>query len=552
MFLRRDHARADGSDTDGGRGRLGRRASNYAAMAREGFPGTAWGRKQAREMTGFLDWLIVVTSREPGRVGRTAFSSLLRDLLLALPKALQDHGWRLRALASAPLLVASCIVRFALTPREPAASNRAMPGAVTALFLYDRYSGFREVVETAPAGERLNRLLATESLLSIPAIRCGGGPAGREICRRPGIRNALMPRRFSPAASSGPAGDYSPTMSGPSKDAVSWVTVDEAGAGQRVDNFLARHLKGVPKSHLYRILRSGEVRINKARAKPETRLVPGDTIRIPPIRTAASAPLAASVPDSSAARTLARQAAQMLEPRVLFEDDALLAVDKPAGLAVHGGSGIARGLIEQLRIARPEAAFLELVHRLDRETSGVLLVAKKRAALVQLHAALREGRVDKRYFVLVRGRWRDERRVVRLPLHKYSTHEGERRVRVDEEGRNAVTTFRRQRAWPRLEPPLALLEAELHTGRTHQIRVHLTHLGFPLAADDKYGDFAWNRDLAKRGLKRMFLHAARIAFDHPLTRKPLEIASPLPADLAGFIAALDASASPHVEEREGR
>jgi 23S rRNA pseudouridine955/2504/2580 synthase len=316
-------------------------------------------------------------------------------------------------------------------------------------------------------------------------------------------------------------------MNGLSKDAVTWVTVDEAGAGQRIDNFLTRILKGVPKSHVYRILRSGEVRINKGRAAPDRRVALGDVIRVPPIRTAApAAPPRAAAP------------VRRFRVPVLHEDDAFLALDKPAGLAVHGGSGIALGLIEQLRAARPEARFLELVHRLDRDTSGVLLVAKQRAVLVALHAALREGRVDKRYWVLVRGPWRDPMRRVRAPLHKYSTAQGERRVRVDEDGRASETVFRRVNAWPEHEPPLALLEAELETGRTHQIRVHLAHIGFALAGDDKYGDFAWNKALHAAGLRRMFLHAHRLALDHPVTGEPLVLESPLPADLAGFVAAV--------------
>jgi 23S rRNA pseudouridine955/2504/2580 synthase len=221
----------------------------------------------------------------------------------------------------------------------------------------------------------------------------------------------------------------------------------------------------------------------------------------------------------------------------------LLAVDKPAGLAVHGGSGIAHGLIEQLRVARPHARYLELVHRLDRDTSGVLLIAKQRAALVEMHRMLRDGEVDKRYLVLVRGRWRDEKRVVRLSLHKFATKEGERRVRVDVEGQESVTVFRRERIWREREPPLTLLEAELETGRTHQIRVHLTHLGFPIAGDDKYGDFAWNKVLEREGLKRMFLHARRVAFAHPISRMQVEIDSPLPADLAAFVARLDSAST---------
>ncbi len=309
------------------------------------------------------------------------------------------------------------------------------------------------------------------------------------------------------------------------RDAVTLQDVGDESDGQRLDNYLARLLKGVPKSHIYRILRSGEVRVNGGRAKPDTRLAAGDRVRVPPIRVAERA-------EPAPARPLAAA--------VLYEDDALLAIDKPAGLAVHGGSGIAHGVIEQLRAARPEARFLELVHRLDRETSGVLLVAKKRTALTALHAAWRDGAVDKRYQVLVRGAWRDAMRRVDLPLHRETTADGDRRVRVDRQGQHALTIFRRLAAWPRHAPPLALLEAELRTGRTHQIRVHLTHLGFPLAGDDKYGDYAWNRELAKTGLKRMFLHAASLSLAHPLTGAPLALASPLPDDLARYVAGLDA------------
>ena len=320
-------------------------------------------------------------------------------------------------------------------------------------------------------------------------------------------------------------------MNESSKVAVSWLTVGEDAVGQRVDNFLSRILKGVPKSHIYRILRSGEVRINKGRAGPDARLALGDVVRVPPVRTAAPA----RTPVAGFAR---------IGPDlpILFEDDALIALDKPSGLAVHGGSGIAQGLIEQLRAARPDAKFLELVHRLDRETSGILLIAKKRAALVGLHEQLREGGFDKRYLVLVRGRWRDEKRRVKLSLHKFSTQEGERRVRVEEDGQEAETIFRRRQTWFDRDPPLALLEAELLTGRTHQIRVHLTHLGFPLAGDDKYGDFAWNKVLAKRGLKRMFLHSCSLGFVHPVTGEAMRFESPLPGDLARFIARLDAAA----------
>jgi len=322
-------------------------------------------------------------------------------------------------------------------------------------------------------------------------------------------------------------------MNGLSKDAVSWITVDETAEGQRIDNFLCRILKGVPKSHVYRILRSGEVRVNKGRAGPERRLAAGDVLRLPPLRTA----------DRAGAATGAARPVRPFRIAILHEDDALLVVDKPPGVAVHGGSGIALGLIEQLRAARPQARFLELAHRLDRDTSGVLVIAKTRAALLGLHAALRDGEVDKRYQVLVRGRWRDALRVVRAPLHKYSTVAGERRVRVDETGRASETAFRRLRTWPTHDPPLALLEAELMTGRTHQIRVHLAHIGFALAGDDKYGDFAWNKALHAEGLRRMFLHAHRLVFRHPIGGDELVLESPLPADLTGFLARIDAAST---------
>jgi 23S rRNA pseudouridine955/2504/2580 synthase len=312
-----------------------------------------------------------------------------------------------------------------------------------------------------------------------------------------------------------------------SKDAVSWLTVGDDAEGQRIDNFLVRTLKGVPKSHIYRILRSGEVRVNKGRVGPDVRLAIGDVIRMPPVRTAAPARLAKPA------------GGRRFTPAILHEDDALIAVDKPAGLAVHGGSGIALGMIEQLRAARPDARFLELVHRLDRDTSGVLLVAKKRSALTALHAQLRDGDVDKRYVALVRGPWRDAKRTVDVPLHKYSTRDGERRVRVEETGRESTTIFRREKTWPDRDPPLALLEAELETGRTHQIRVHLAHIGHALAGDDKYGDFAWNRELAKEGLKRMFLHARRMSFAHPVGGASMRVESPLPTELARYLAALD-------------
>jgi 23S rRNA pseudouridine955/2504/2580 synthase len=308
-----------------------------------------------------------------------------------------------------------------------------------------------------------------------------------------------------------------------SKDSATWHEVGVEEAGQRVDNYLTKHLKGVPKSHIYRILRSGEVRINSRRVGPDYRVQAGDRLRLPPVRTA------------KPAATPKHPPAPRLQASVLYEDDALLVIDKPAGIAVHGGSGISRGVIEQLRLERPEARFMELVHRLDRDTSGVLLLAKRRSALTDLHRQLREGQVRKFYLVLVKGAWRDGKRSVKLPLNKYVLASGERRVSVGDDGQAAHTVFRLQRGWK----DYSLLEAELKTGRTHQIRVHLAHLGYPIAGDDKYGDFSLNKQLAKQGLKRMFLHASRAAVTHPQTGDGLKLEAPLPAALRSFLDGLD-------------
>ncbi|MEW5944350.1 MAG: 23S rRNA pseudouridine(955/2504/2580) synthase RluC [Pseudomonadota bacterium] len=314
------------------------------------------------------------------------------------------------------------------------------------------------------------------------------------------------------------------------KESVTFVTIGEDSEGQRLDNFLLKQLKGVPKSHVYRVLRRGEVRVNGKRAAPTYRMAVGDVLRLPPVRTAQlERPAAAAAP-----------VAPRLAQSVLYEDDALLVVNKPAGMAVHGGSGISRGVIEQLRLERPELKFIELVHRLDRETSGVLLLAKKRSALTALHRAMREGEMDKRYLALVKGQWKNTRQNVKFPLHKYLTAEGERRVSVSDEGKAAHTVFMLRRAWKEF----SLLEAELKTGRTHQIRVHLAHLGFPIAGDDKYGDFALNKELQRRGLKRMFLHAYRVIIRHPATGEPLGLEAPLPTELDDFLRRLDREGEP--------
>ncbi|MEO8102313.1 MAG: RluA family pseudouridine synthase [Betaproteobacteria bacterium] len=320
--------------------------------------------------------------------------------------------------------------------------------------------------------------------------------------------------------------------------AASFVTVDDNAAGQRLDNFLATHLKGVPKSHVYRIVRSGEVRVNKGRVDAAYRLEHNDVVRIPPVRIADKA---ANPGIDAASRAFSAGTAggtRGLALDVLFEDDALLAINKPAGMAVHGGSGISFGVIEGLRALRPAAKFLELVHRIDRETSGVLLVAKKRSALTAMHAMLRgesAERIEKRYLALVKGDWPDARRHIRTRLAKYVTAAGERRVSVDEDdGQESHTIVTRIEKLP----GATLLDCEIRTGRTHQIRVHLASMGFPIIGDDKYGDFALNKHVAAAkhgGLKRMFLHARLMAFPHPATGEKLGIEAPLSPDLGKYL-----------------
>jgi 23S rRNA pseudouridine955/2504/2580 synthase len=305
---------------------------------------------------------------------------------------------------------------------------------------------------------------------------------------------------------------------------VRLITISDEEANQRIDNFLLRICKGVPKSHIYRVLRSGEVRVNKGRIDQTYRLKEGDVVRIPPVRVAEKT----------------AQTAPGAEFKILLEDPYMLVIDKPAGVAVHGGSGVSYGVIEQLRASRPDAKFLELVHRLDRETSGVLLLAKKRSALTNLHEQIREGQLDKRYLTLVHGDWQNTRQHIKLPLFKYNTPDGERRVRVQSDGLASHTVFNLIRRYG----SFALLEAELKTGRTHQIRVHLASSGFPIAGDDKYGDFGLNRALQKAegsriALKRMFLHAHQITFLHPESANPVTLKAPLPADCQQFLKSLE-------------
>ena len=333
----------------------------------------------------------------------------------------------------------------------------------------------------------------------------------------------------------------------PASAEVQFLTVGEESEGQRLDNFLIRLLKGVPKTHVYRIIRSGEVRLNKGRAAADSRIALGDIVRVPPVRV------------SEAPAEKAERPAPAREFPVLFEDEHVLAVDKPAGVAVHGGSGVSFGVIEQLRQARPTARFLELVHRLDRETSGILLVAKKRSALTKLQDQFRERETGKTYLALVTGAWHANKKVIDQPLHKYLQADGERRVRVvakdDPDGMRAITLVKVAEFLP--PPPgegrgggvpgaegFTLLEVTIKTGRTHQIRVHLASAGHPIAGDDKYGDFELNKVLARQGLKRMFLHAWRLQFDHPATGERIALQAPLPAELQKFTDHVRASTPP--------
>lgn len=300
---------------------------------------------------------------------------------------------------------------------------------------------------------------------------------------------------------------------------VQYVEVDESRAGQRLDNFLIRVLKGVPRSRVYRLLRRGEVRVNRARSRADYRLQVGDVVRLPPVRRAA--PLT----------SLQGAAYDWLEARVLYEDEHLIVLDKPAGLAVHGGTRVDVGLIEALRSLRPHAPMLELVHRLDRETSGCLLIAKSRRALTALHRAWQEGGVEKRYIALVKGAWRGAAREVAAPLAKGRPTPGGREMRVAETGKGAASVF----VPKRVRGVATLVEIRLLTGRMHQARVHAAYLGHPIAGDDKYGDRAFNREMRALGLRRLFLHARRLEFRHPVSGSRIRIESPLPPELTAVL-----------------
>ncbi|SOD15737.1 RluA family pseudouridine synthase [Nitrosomonas ureae] len=313
--------------------------------------------------------------------------------------------------------------------------------------------------------------------------------------------------------------------------------VKEDGDDQRIDNFLFKRFRSVPKNHLYQLIRSGQVRVNGKRIDANYRLQLGDMVRIPPVK----------IETKDSFHRAAITCVNFFSFTHLYEDDAVLAIDKPSGMAVHGGSNISFGVIEQLRAQNPSWKFLELVHRLDRETSGVLLLAKKRSALVELHRQIREGLVEKHYLVMVKGKWSNAKQHVKLALDKYVTASGERRVAVVTSIRpgnkpmSSHSIFKLDKSWDNF----SLLDAEIKTGRTHQIRVHLAHLGFPILGDDKYGNFEINKRLAKDGdrgknkLTRMFLHAHSLQIAHPVSGQRMNLRSPLSSDLQKFIDDLD-------------
>jgi 23S rRNA pseudouridine955/2504/2580 synthase len=305
---------------------------------------------------------------------------------------------------------------------------------------------------------------------------------------------------------------------------VQQVEVGERGEGQRLDNFLGRMLKDVPKTHIFRVIRKGEVRVNGKRAKPEQRLLASDIVRVPPVRTGAAAPPRRAPPAM----------VQGLIGAIVYEDPRLLVIDKPAGVAVHGGSGVSFGVIEALRAARPDEA-LELVHRIDRDTSGLLMIARKPAALRTLHALMRDGKVEKRYLALVKGKWELGRKRIDVPLRTDIRVGGERTVKAHESGKEAVSVFKPVQFFGK---KASLVEVSLETGRTHQIRVHAAHAGYPLAGDEKYGEQEFNETMKQSGLTRMFLHAHQLSFTWPDTGMEFNASAPLPPDLAALLDAI--------------
>lgn len=381
-----------------------------------------------------------------------------------------------------------------------------------------------------------------------PIIGAKSAPRRSKIAAKTQLTSKVKPPTGVSVARTSPAQPVAPAASPLAPVAqVQHIVVDEGGAGQRLDNFLIKVLKGAPKTLVYRIIRSGEVRVNKGRAGADTKLAMGDNVRVPPLRLAEK-------DEAKAAAVPAR------EFPVLFEDDYLLAINKPAGVAVHGGSGVSFGVIEQLRRARPQAKFLELVHRLDKETSGILLIAKKRSALVTLQDFFRHRQAHKTYAALVIGDWPDRKKVIDVALHKFLTAEGERRVKAvkgdDDEGRRSITLVK---VMQRFEG-FSLLDVTIKTGRTHQIRVHLSHEGHAIVGDDKYGDFTLNKALARGAgdqsipgvdrrklddgrFERMFLHARYLRLPHPHTGEDIVLEAPLPPECDTLLSALSAVSS---------
>lgn len=320
-------------------------------------------------------------------------------------------------------------------------------------------------------------------------------------------------------------------MNSISKNLVNFLTIDPEYEGQRLDNHLSKILKGVPKSHIQRIIRSGQVRVNQKRAKAETRLCAGDVLRIPPIRIA-SKTVSGSL-----------KGAKIPHLPTVFEDEVLLVINKPSGVAVHGGSGVSWGVIEVLRHLRPDAPYLELVHRLDKDTSGLLMIAKKRSALVKLHAQLRQNHPEKIYLALCFPAWPENVTQIKKPLLKYTGAQGEKMVRVDENGQYADTRFAIERHFQ----AASLLRVTLKTGRTHQIRVHMQSQGCPIALDERYGNYELNRKLQKMGLKNMFLHAHQLVLHHPVSDEKLVLHAPLPTHLTHFLEQLSNETLPSLD-----
>jgi 23S rRNA pseudouridine955/2504/2580 synthase len=357
-------------------------------------------------------------------------------------------------------------------------------------------------------------MVATVCTAALRRHTRNGDDDGAHHIPRPSVKTRRYETPVAPAPQPSPA-------PAPATAKVQQVEVGERGAGQRLDNFLGRILVDVPRSHVFRVIRKGEVRVNGKRAKPDTRLQASDIVRVPPVRLGEAAPPRRAPPAMVEGVTGA----------IIYEDPRLLVIDKPAGVAVHGGSGVSFGVIEALRAARPDEA-LELAQRLDRETSGVLMISRKPAALRTLHALLREGRVEKRYLALVKGKWELGKKRIDVPLRTDIRVGGERTVKADASGKEAASVFKPVQFFGKRA---TLVEVELETGRTHQIRVHAAHAGYPLAGDDIYGDQEFNAKMEELGLKRMFLHAHQVSFTWPESGTEFSVNAPLPPELAAVI-----------------